>query len=103
RPRSSRHALYSRCGARRSPAPTEEVSMALMFESTGCTRCGGSGHYSYCQSYGTRCFKCAGKGVTLTKRGAVAQAYFRLLLSKRYIDLEPGDKIRDEGDRKSVV
>jgi hypothetical protein len=27
-----------------------------------CTRCGGSGEYSYCQSHGTRCFKCGGSG-----------------------------------------
>lgn len=27
-----------------------------------CSRCGGSGHYSYCQMYGTRCFKCGGSG-----------------------------------------
>jgi hypothetical protein len=27
-----------------------------------CGRCGGSGSYSYCQSHGTTCFKCGGKG-----------------------------------------
>src|SRR5260370_38124710 len=25
-----------------------------------CPRCGGSGHYSYCQMYGTTCFQCRG-------------------------------------------
>jgi hypothetical protein len=36
-----------------------------------CTRCGGSGHYSYCQRFGTTCFKCDGnklQTVTPTKR-----------------------------------
>lgn len=36
-----------------------------------CSRCGGSGRYSWCQMYGDKCFKCAGKGefvVTLTAK-----------------------------------
>lgn len=32
-----------------------------------CTRCGGGGQYSYCQSYGTRCFKCHGVGKIMPK------------------------------------
>lgn len=32
-----------------------------------CSRCGGSGHYSRCQQYGTMCFGCKGKGQTLPK------------------------------------
>lgn len=27
-----------------------------------CSRCGGSGRYSWCQMYGDKCFKCGGKG-----------------------------------------
>lgn len=27
-----------------------------------CERCGGCGHYSYCQMYGTTCFGCGGSG-----------------------------------------
>lgn len=34
---------------------------------TTCSRCGGSGHYSRCQMYGTTCFGCAGKGDVATK------------------------------------
>jgi hypothetical protein len=30
-----------------------------------CSRCHGSGNYSYCQRYGTTCFKCGGSGKTL--------------------------------------
>ena len=33
-----------------------------------CTRCGGSGHYSRCASYGTTCFKCSGHTVTIPSR-----------------------------------
>lgn len=32
-----------------------------------CNRCGGGGEYSYCQSYGTTCFGCAGLGVQIPK------------------------------------
>ena len=32
-----------------------------------CTRCGGSGHYSYCQTHGTTCFGCGGSGKGLPK------------------------------------
>lgn len=43
--------------------------MAHPFDVEPCSRCGGSGSYSYCQMYGTRCFKCAGKGKYLSKHG----------------------------------
>jgi hypothetical protein len=36
----------------------------LFFKKIGwnktCTRCGGSGHFSYCERFGTTCFKCEG-------------------------------------------
>jgi hypothetical protein len=32
-----------------------------------CSRCGGCGNFSYCQMYGTTCFKCGGSGKTATK------------------------------------
>jgi hypothetical protein len=34
---------------------------------TECSRCGGSGHYSYCQMYGTTCFGCSGSGKMVVK------------------------------------
>lgn len=67
------------------------------FESTTCSRCGGSGHYSYCQSHGTRCFKCGGHGIVLTKRGAVAQQVFNEMLTVEAQDVEPGMKVLDSG------
>lgn len=62
-------------------------------ETETCSRCGGSGNYSYCQWFGTVCFKCGGRKVTLTKRGAAAARYLRELRSKRAADVKPGDRI----------
>lgn len=70
---------------------------APLFESATCSRCGGSGSYSWCQMHGSRCFKCGGRGWVLTKRGAEAARYFRALLSKPAEQLVPGDKIRVDG------
>lgn len=55
------------------PASTE----TRRFETVTCSRCGGSGHYSYCQMHGTTCFKCGGTGKQLTKRGQVAANWYR--------------------------
>lgn len=54
-------------------------SLTEAFETETCGRCGGSGNYSYCPGYGTRCFKCGGKGRIYSKRGAAALAYGREL------------------------
>ena len=32
-----------------------------------CPRCGGSGHYSYNQIDGTRCYGCNGSGIAIQK------------------------------------
>jgi len=66
-----------------------------LFESQSCGRCGGSGHYSYCQMHGTVCFQCGGSGVQLTKRGHVAQRFYDELLTKRAGDFTVGDFYRD--------
>lgn len=67
-----------------------------LFESVPCSRCAGTGHYSYCSMYGTRCFKCSGRTWTLTKRGAVAQALYTASLSRRADQLQTGDVIYNE-------
>ena len=71
--------------------------MANLFESKTCPRCGGSGHYSYCQSYGTTCFKCAGAKEVLTKRGAEAQRFFSALLCVPVAEVKVGDSVLCEG------
>lgn len=64
-----------------------------LFESTVCSRCGGGGHYSYNMLTGSRCFKCGGRGRTLTKRGAAAQEFYRSLLRKPVEDFKPGELV----------
>lgn len=49
-----------------------ENTPSTSFETQTCSRCGGSGSYSYCQMYGSRCFKCGGAGKVYTKRGRIA-------------------------------
>ena len=53
--------------------PVEKVDSRIVGMGLGetCSRCGGSGHYSFNPIDGTRCFKCAGKGnlVPTSKKG----------------------------------
>lgn len=51
----------------------------IKYESEPCSRCGGSGNYSYNQIDGTRCFKCRGCGVQYTRRGKAAQEKVQIL------------------------
>jgi len=67
--------------------------MKTHFETEICSRCHGSGEYSQCQEYGTRCFKCAGNKVVLTKRGAVAKAYLEESCTVPAERLQIGDKV----------
>lgn len=64
--------------------------MPRVFERTTCSRCGGSGHYSYNPIDGTICFKCRGKTEVLTKRGFAAQQYFTEISSIPAKYLKPG-------------
>ncbi len=70
---------------------------AGVLETVTCSRCGGGGEYSYCQSHGTRCFKCGGKGVTLSKRGAAAARFLADLRSKPASAVAVGDTIKVPG------
>lgn len=75
----------------------ETQSPTKSFETKPCTRCGGSGHYSYCSTHGTRCFGCGGKGWQYTKRGAAAQAFYAASLCIPARDVHPGMMIRIPG------
>jgi DnaJ-class molecular chaperone len=46
------------------------------FESKTCSRCGGSGNYSFNLMHGTMCYGCSGSGEQYTKRGKEAQRFF---------------------------
>lgn len=63
----------------------------LLFESVTCSRCGGSGQYSYCSLYGRTCFKCHGNGVVLSKRGHAAQLFLDQLRTKDAREISEGD------------
>jgi hypothetical protein len=68
-----------------------------MFESRVCTRCGGTGEYSYNQRDGRTCYGCGGQGVQLTKRGAVALAFFRSSMERTIAELKIGDVVKYTG------
>ena len=77
----------------------------LIFDHVTCTRCGGGGRYSFCQTmngkYGPyTCFKCRGAGVTLTKKGFAASQLLTRAYSKPAEELQPGDLIRSIGGRR---
>lgn len=71
--------------------------MSNALETETCSRCGGSGSYSYCMTHGSRCFKCNGHKAVYTKRGAAALKYLTELRSKRADQLVVGDIIRVDG------
>lgn len=64
-------------------------------ETQDCSRCGGSGRYSYCTMYGDRCFKCGGAGKVYTKRGLVAKHYLDGLREVKVEDLKVGDLFQE--------
>lgn len=64
---------------------------------TECSRCHGTGKHSHCQGYGDTCFRCRGKGRTLSARGAATDAYLKTIRSKCAADLAVGDVIWTEG------
>ena len=65
-----------------------------IFESEICSRCGGTGHFSYNQLTGTRCFKCNGNQKSFTKRGLAAALYLKSLRTVKASELKIGDLIR---------
>lgn len=64
------------------------------FETETCSRCGGTGEFSYCQMYGRTCFRCGGKRITLTPRGAAASNYLKELRSVPAAEIKIGDRIK---------
>ena len=69
----------------------------LLFENKTCSRCGGSGNYSYCSMYGSTCFKCHGDGVVLTKKGRAAQIWLNAKKRKLLGEVAVGEWVLSEG------
>lgn len=71
--------------------------MKLTFASETCTRCGGTGRMPFAVR-GGKCFKCHGKGTTLTRAGAAAAAKWSALRDQRTLvpldTIQPGTVIR---------
>lgn len=80
-----------------SPAPV------LRLEHVTCSRCGGSGHYSYTQRLGTLCAKCLGAGTVYTKRGRAARDYLDALRSKPARELQVGDPCKMSSGRGRLL
>jgi hypothetical protein len=73
------------------------MTRQFLLENVTCSRCGGSGKFSWCQSWGDTCFKCHGAGVTLTKRGAAAQAWLNAQKKKLGAEVQVGEWIMVDG------
>lgn len=73
------------------------MTRKLLLENKTCGRCGGSGKYSYCQSYGSTCFKCHGDGVVLTKRGFAANRWLAAQKKKPLGEVAVGEWVLAEG------
>ncbi len=82
------------------------MPVTLTFEKGPCSRCGGSGSYSYCQMYGTTCFKCSGRKVALTRAGAKAanaiSAFRKEHFSVPVSSLKPGDFMMHDGRARRI-
>lgn len=69
--------------------------MRIDFEKSTCTRCGGSGQMPFA-AYGGRCFKCNGRGETMTRAGAAA--YKRVKKVQQEVCSIPASSVK-AGDR----
>ncbi len=65
----------------------------MALERTTCSRCGGSGEYSFNMKDGSRCYGCNGKGTKLTKRGAVAMQHLVHSMEVSFEQVQLGDKV----------
>lgn len=67
------------------------------FETEKCSRCRGSGKYSYGFVVTDVCFKCAGKGVVFTKRGFAAYRFYIESCEVLASEIKVGDTIQKSG------
>ena len=72
------------------------LTCKLGFECVTCSRCGGTGNYSWNAINGTRCFKCRGAKIARTKRGAAAANVYAESLKVPAGSLVVGDTMQCE-------
>jgi len=70
-----------------------EMTSPLGFECKTCSRCGGSGQYSYNQIDGSRCYGCNGQKFQYTKRGKAAKLFYNESLNIMPDDVKVGQRI----------
>ena len=79
----------------------------LRYDTEPCGRCGGSGHYSRCQRYGTVCFDCHGRKTRVTRAGKNASTAVQTFIAEHYSvpveSLTAGDRIQYEGKFRTVT
>lgn len=68
--------------------------MTIKFDRKVCSRCHGTGQYSYCQMHGTTCFGCGGTGQQLTKRGKAQVEAYRASLERPASEVQVGEFIK---------
>jgi hypothetical protein len=68
--------------------------MSQPFETQTCTRCAGSGKFSFNLMHGDRCYGCGGTGHQFTARGKAAKAHFTSLLQRKVADLKVGEFVK---------
>lgn len=76
------------------------MTIKIQFETEDCTRCGGTGRFSFNPRDGHTCFKCRGSKVQLTRRGTAARkAYDAVMdeMDKTVGALELGDRVQVRG------
>lgn len=81
---------------------TYEMTSPLGFEVKTCSRCGGSGQYSYNQIDGSRCYGCNGDKIQHTKRGKAAKLFYVESLKLMPENIKVGQRI-DNGCGKYTV
>lgn len=73
------------------------AGITVKFETTDCSRCGGTGEFGPRSVNGGRCFSCAGSRVVLSRSGKAAKKRYDAIIAKmdRTVeDIEPGDIIQ---------
>lgn len=68
-----------------------------------CPRCGGSGNYSFCLSYGTTCFKCSGSGISYEKASTSRNRIKRLAAEERERVRNGGLTTRELREKKKAA
>ncbi len=75
--------------------------MKIRYETEECSRCGGTGSYSWNALTGSTCFKCNGGRIQFTKKGAKARKAVQALLDELTLtpagEIVAGDRVQLQG------